>query len=191
MNKWVSTVDSSLAEWDISIYNCQKLKFNSLKSEIGCKSFYQVRLFKHWNYWSRVVLHHWRFLDQDPIVAYDMLGFFISLLEAWPEVTVRESVVCFLHGNCVAPYKGSFIFKVSVTFSIATQLLKESHEEKRQQKPHCLWMTLNEQNTLMGKFGLLSGTTVVQATALQLQLFALGMLYAHKIHYSVCRVFPA
>lgn len=100
-------------------------------------------------------------------------------------------MVRFLHGSCVAPHKGSFIFKVSVTFSIAKQLLKESHEEKRQQKPRCLWMTLNEQNTLLAKFGLLSGTTVVQATALQLQLFALGMLYAHKIHYSVLQSVPS
>lgn len=62
----------------------------------------------------------------------------------------------------------SFNSEVSGTFSIVKQLLKESQENKGQQKPRCLWMTLNEQNTLMAKLGLIIGTTVVQTTALQL-----------------------
>ena len=98
-------------------------------------------------------------------------------------------MVCFLHGSYIAHHKGYFNFKVSVTFSITKELLKESHK-KCQQKRCCLWMALNEQNTLMAKCGLLIGTTVVQATALQLQLFVLGMLCAHKIHYSVLQSCP-
>lgn len=46
-------------------------------------------------------------------------------------------------------------------------------------------MILNEQNTLVAKLGLIIGTTVVQTTALQLQLLMIGKLYAHKIYYSV------
>jgi len=40
---------------------------------------------------------------------------------------LRQSVVCFPHGNCIAPHKGSFNLKVFITFCIAKQLLKESH----------------------------------------------------------------
>lgn len=100
-------------------------------------------------------------------------------------------MVCFLRGSCMASHNGSFNFKASVTFSITKQLRKESHEEKLQQKLCCLWMTLNEQNTQMAQFSLLTGTTVVQATALQLQLFTLGTLYAHEIHDSVLQSVPS
>lgn len=67
-------------------------------------------------------------------------------------MTMSEHLWSFLHGSCVAHHKGSFNFKVSASFSVAKQLLKESHKEEHQQKPPCLWLTLNEQNTLMAKF---------------------------------------
>lgn len=41
MKKSLLTVNSSLAEQEINIYSCQKLKFKNLKLEIGCKSCYQ------------------------------------------------------------------------------------------------------------------------------------------------------
>lgn len=112
----------------------------------------------------------------------------MQLLEACPEITVRELVVCFLHGSCIAHYKGSFILKVSATSSSAKQLLKESHGGKHQQKPRCLWMTLNEKNTVMVYF---PGLLLFELQLCNYSCWRQECWMHIKYIIPFCRVFPA